>query len=257
MINDRFLANPPYQSVKRLMALIGTQTPAILHHMKDRTEGWLRVELHTHTCASKDSLVQPEKLLEHCQKVGIDRVAITDHNEIRGALAAKALAPEWVIVGEEIHTSQGELLGYFMTEHIPGGLEPIETIHRLRAQGAVISVSHPFDKTRGPQWTLQQLFAILPHVDAIETFNARCLTNQPNKQAAAFAGEHDLLETVGSDAHTLKEVGRASLRMPPFSDAAEFLEALRYAQHHTRLSSWFVHFYSRYAAFYNKITITG
>ena len=234
--------------------LIGTPTPAILDLMKDKTEGWLRVELHLHTCASKDSLVQPEKLLDHCQKEGIDRVAITDHNEISGALAAKALAPDRVIVGEEIHTTQGELLGYFMTEHIPGGLDPNETIRRLREQGAVISVSHPFDKTRGPQWTFDQLMAIIPHVDAIESFNARCLTNQPNKQAAAFAQQHGLLETVGSDAHSYKEVGRASLRMPPFSNAAEFLTALKTAQQHVRLSSWFVHFYSRYAAFCNRIT---
>jgi len=220
--------------------------------MNNKSVNWLRVELHSHTCASKDSLVQPERLLEHCQRVGIDRVAITDHNEIWGALAAKALAPERVIVGEEIHTTQGELLGYFMTEHIPGGLEPVETIQRLRAQGAVISIPHPFDKTRGPQWTLDQLLSIIPLVDAIETFNARCLTNQPNKQAASFAQEHRLLETVGSDAHTLTEVGRASMTMPPFTEPAGFLDSLTCAQLHTRLSSWFVHLSSRYAALYKR-----
>jgi predicted metal-dependent phosphoesterase TrpH len=222
--------------------------------MNNETNHWLRVELHLHTCASKDSLVQIKKLLEHCDRVGIDRVAITDHNEIKGALAAKALAPERVIVGEEVHTTQGELLGYFMTEFVPGGLEPIETIQRLRAQGAVISVPHPFDKTRGPQWTDDQLMAIIPLVDAIETFNARCLNNQPNEMAAAFAREHGLLETVGSDAHTLKEVGRASLNMPPFTDAASFLESLRFARRHTRLSSWFVHLSSRYAALFKRLT---
>ena len=222
--------------------------------MHNEIEKRVRVELHLHTCASKDSLVQPKKLLEHCDRVGIDRVAITDHNSIAGALVAKALAPERVIVGEEIHTTQGELLGYFMTEFVPGGLEPIETIQRLRAQGAVISVAHPFDKTRGPQWTDDQLMAIIPLVDAIETFNARCLTNQPNEMAAAFAREHRLLETVGSDAHTLKEVGRASLNMPPFTDPASFLESLRFAQRHTRLSSWVVHLCSRYAALYKRLT---
>ena len=234
--------------------MIGTQTPAILHHMNDKTKNKLRVELHCHTYASKDSLVQPEKLLEHCQRVGIDRVAITDHNEIKGALTAKDLAPDRVIVGEEIHTSQGELLGYFMTEHIPGGLDPIETIQKLRAQGAVISVPHPFDTTRGPQWTLDELKAILPLVDAIETFNARCMTNQPNIKAATFAQEHNLLETVGSDAHTLNEVGRASLTMPLFTDAPGFLKSLKTAELHTRRSSWFVHLFSRYAAFYKRIT---
>ncbi len=234
--------------------MIGYPDAAILQHMTYQQENWVRVELHLHTCSSNDSLVQPEKLLDHCQQVGIDQIAITDHNEIKGALAAKALAPERVIVGEEIHTTQGELLGYFMTEFVPGNLEPIETIQRLRAQGAVISVPHPFDKTRDPQWTLDQLMAIIPLVDAIETFNARCLTNKPNIQAAAFASEHGLLETVGSDAHTLKEVGRASLNMPPFTDAPSFLHALRVAQFHTQLSSWFVHLFSRYAALYQRMT---
>lgn len=222
--------------------------------MDNEKENWGRVELHQHTCASKDCLIQPQKLLDHCERVGIDLVAITDHNSIAGALAAKAIAPERVIVSEEIETTQGELLGYFMTELIPGGLEPIEAIQRLRAQGAVVSVSHPFDQTRGPKWTYDQLMAITPLVDAIETFNARCLTNKPNEKAARFAREQGLLGTVGSDAHSLYEVGRAALNMPTFNKAAGFLEALKTAQLHTRLSPWFVHLFSRYAAIYQRIT---
>ena len=96
----------------------------------------VRVELHLHTRASKDSLVQIEDLLKRCDQIGIDRVAITDHNVIENALKAKAMAPDRVIVGEEIETTRGELLGYFMTEHVPPGLEPLAAIARLRAQGA-------------------------------------------------------------------------------------------------------------------------
>ena len=88
------------------------------------THLWLRVELHVHTAASTDSLVSPQKLINHCQRIGIDRVAITDHNSIDGALEAHALAPERVIVGEEIETTQGELLGYFMTSTSRPGLSP-------------------------------------------------------------------------------------------------------------------------------------
>ena len=209
--------------------------------------------MHLHTHASKDSLIQPQKLLDRCAQLGIDRVAITDHNSIEGALAVKALAPDQVIVGEEIETTQGELLGYFMSEHIPGGLEPMETIARLRAQGAVISVSHPFDHTRSAKWTHDQLLAIAPYVDAVEAFNARCLTNQPNHKSASFANEHGLLATVGSDAHSYFEVGRATLLMTPFEDASGFLTALRTAQPHTRLSSPLVHLFSRYASLINRI----
>lgn len=220
--------------------------------MSQDNNDWVRVELHLHTNASTDSLVQPRKLLEHCNRIGIKRIAITDHNSIDGALAAKALAPDQVIVGEEIETTQGELLGYFMSEAIPGGLEPLETIARLRTQGAVISVSHPFDHTRGPKWTYEQLLAIAPYVDAFESFNARCMTNKPNKKAAIFAKQHGLLETVGSDAHTLKEVGRASMLMPTFFDAASFLTALESAHPHNRRSSVFVHLFSRFAALYHQ-----
>jgi len=87
-------------------------------------------------------------------------VAITDHNQIEGALRAKSLAPELVIVGEEIETTQGELIGYFMTEWVPAGLDSMETIKRLRAQGAVISVPHPFDTVRSQHWTEADLLAI-------------------------------------------------------------------------------------------------
>ena len=212
----------------------------------------VRVELHLHTRASKDSLVRGENLLNHCEKVGIDRFAVTDHNEIENALRLKDLAPEKVIVAEEIETRQGELIGYFLSEWVPPGLEPMETIARLRGQGAVISIPHPFDTVRGPRWEESQVKAIAPYVDAIETFNARCINMVPNRKALAFAKQHGLLETVGSDAHTLWEVGRASLSLPDFSDAASFLAALKYAQKMTRLSPPFVHLFSRYAVFVKR-----
>jgi len=214
---------------------------------------WVRIELHLHTAASKDSLVRPEHLLAHCQKLGIDKFAVTDHNVIEGAFKLKSMAPERVIVGEEIETTQGELIGYFMTEWIPPGLEPMDVIQRLRMQGAVISVPHPFDTVRGQHWKEVDLQVIAPHVDAIEIFNARCLSNKPNLKAAAFAQEQGLLETVGSDAHSLWEVGRATLHMPDFSDADGFRNALREAQKQTRLSPYFVHLFSRYAVYSRKL----
>ena len=213
----------------------------------------VRVELHVHTHASKDSLIPIEKLLKCCQSIGIDRVAITDHNQIEGALRAKSLAPELVIAGEEIETTQGELIGYFMTEWVPAGLDSMETIKRLRAQGAVISVPHPFDTVRSQHWTEADLLAIADHVDAIETFNARCLNKAPNLQAALFARQHGLLETVGSDAHSLWEVGRATLIMDDFDDAASFKAALRNTQQSTQLSPPFVHLFSRWAVFCKKL----
>ncbi|MFN8375222.1 MAG: PHP domain-containing protein [Anaerolineae bacterium] len=101
------------------------------------------VDLHSHTKWSKDCLTEFEEIIKLAPKRGIDRIAITDHNTADGALAMQKLAPDLVIVGEEIMTTQGEILGYFLQESIPAGLTPLETIRRLRDQNAVISVSHP------------------------------------------------------------------------------------------------------------------
>ncbi|MEA3325761.1 MAG: PHP domain-containing protein [Chloroflexota bacterium] len=221
--------------------------------MTNKGDRLVRVELHVHTRASYDSLLPIEKLLKRCQAIGIDRVAITDHNLIEPAMKAKSLAPDLVIIGEEIETNKGELIGYFMSEWVPPGLDPFETIDRLRAQGAVISVPHPFDTFRSKGWLEEDLEQLAPLVDAVEIFNARCLNNTPNNQAAAFAQEKGLLETVGSDAHSLWEVGRATLRMPDFKDAAEFKAALKNTQQATRLSPPFVHLFSRCAVFYKKL----
>ncbi len=213
----------------------------------------VRVELHAHTRASKDSLVRPARLIEHCDKIGLNWIAITDHNEISGALEAKNLAPERVIVGEEIETTQGELIGYFMQEWVPSGLPPMAVIARLREQGAVISIPHPFDTVRSKHWSEAALLAIAPEVDAIEVFNARCLNNKPNQKAVSFAKQHGLLQTVGSDAHSLWELGRASLHLQPFSDAQGFLQSLSNARFATRLSPAFVHLFSRFAVYYKKL----
>jgi len=215
--------------------------------MSEVSAGLVRVELHMHTSASPDSLVSVEKLLSNCRKKGIDRIAITDHNVIQGALKAKLLDPVRVIVGEEIATTKGELLGYFMSEWVPPNLKPEDAIGRLRTQGAVISVAHPFDTTRRHHWTEEDLAALAPHLDAIETFNARCFNDAPNHQAGVFAQKHNLLETVGSDAHTIWEVGRATLLMADFQDAETFRAALKDAVKDTTFSPPFVHLFSRFA----------
>lgn len=188
-----------------------------------------------------------DKIIRLCEKRGIDRIAITDHNTADGALAMQKLAPDLVIVGEEIMTTQGEILAYFVQENVPAGLSPDETIRRLRAQGAVISVAHPFDQLRKGAWQEDELLKIIDRVDAIEIFNARCTFANDNEKAIAFAQRHHLLGTAGSDAHTPLEYGRAMTRMHPFEGASDFLTALRSAEYIQRLSPFHVHFGSRAA----------
>lgn len=212
----------------------------------------LRVEFHCHTVHSKDSLTSPERLLEACRRKGIQRVIITDHNTISGAHQAKELDTERVIVGEEIMTSRGEILAAFVQEEIPAGLEPHETIERLRAQGAFISVSHPFDRFRSGHWETADLLAIVDLVDAIEVYNARCLWPGFNREAAEFARVHNLLGTVGSDAHATFELGKASLYLPPFTDANSLRNVLPQARMRVSLSAPWVHLASRYAVWHKR-----
>lgn len=211
----------------------------------------LTVEFHCHTIYSKDSLVRPEALVAAARKKGLDRVIVTDHNSIGGALAAHRLAPDLIIVGEEIKTTEGEFLAAFVKEEIPRDLSPMETLRRLKEQNAFISVSHPFDRMRG--WKFEALMQIIPYVDAIETFNARCISDAPNQKAVDFAREHNLAGTVGSDAHTTRELGRAVLHLDSFSTSDDLRRVIRQGRPRTRLSHPLIHATSRFAVTVKKM----
>ena len=210
----------------------------------------INAEFHCHTCHSKDSQVQIQGLLTTCQHKSLQRVVVTDHNSIQGALEAYAIEPHRFILGEEIMTLQGELLGIFVKETIPAGLPAIKTIEILREQGAFISVSHPFDAFREGHWEPADLLSIVSSVDAIEVFNSRCLLPQFNTRAKIFAQQQNILATVGSDAHSLSELGTATLTLPDFNDAASLTKALSSAKFQLRLSAPWVHLYSRFAAWW-------
>jgi predicted metal-dependent phosphoesterase TrpH len=216
-------------------------------------ERW-ECDLHNHTKWSVDCLVEFETIIRLCEKRGIDRIAITDHNTAEGALKMKELAPDLVIVGEEIMTTQGELLAYYVQESIPEGLTPDETIKRLRDQGAVFSVSHPFDRLRKGAWRESDLLKIIDKVDAIEIFNARCMFAEDNLKAIAFAEQHNVLGTAGSDSHIGVEYGKARTILRPFEhDPEDFLDALREAEYVKNLSSRFVHFGSKFSKWSKKL----
>jgi predicted metal-dependent phosphoesterase TrpH len=213
----------------------------------------LRVEFHCHTIYSKDSLTRPEQLVQACREKGIERVVVTDHNTIRGGLRAREIDPERVIVGEEIMTRQGELLAFFVQEEIPKGLDCMEAIRLLRDQQAFISVSHPFDVLRSGHWAEEDLLKITPLVDAIEVFNARCYRASFNRQAQDFARQHGLAGTVGSDAHALYELGKATLLLPAFEDAAGLEAVLKEARADLNLLPVWTHLSSRYAVLRKKL----
>jgi predicted metal-dependent phosphoesterase TrpH len=213
-----------------------------------------RVDFHTHTVHSKDGLTGIRGFIDSARRAGLDRIAVTDHNTIRGAREAFALAPDFVIPGVEIQTSEGELLGYYIRDEIPGGLTPEETISRLREQGAAVSVSHPFDRFRRGAWNPVTLARIVPRIDALEVLNARCLFAADNLEAASYARSHRLPVTAGSDAHAGLEIGAAGLEIAPFHDGHTLRAAFRGARVFGRLSPWWVHFLSQYAKWIKRLS---
>ncbi len=215
-----------------------------------------KVELHSHTCYSRDSLIALEAVIRTCKQRGIDRIAITDHNTTEGAEALAKLAPDLIIVGEEIMTTQGEILAFFVRESIPPGLTPDETIRRLRVQGAVISVSHPYDRLRKGAWEESELLKIVDQVDALEVFNSRCLYAEDNAKALDFARAHGKPFTVGSDGHITYEYGHATLTMQPFEGPGDFYESLKKASAVTTLSPSWVHGFSSYAKYMRKLGLS-
>ena len=185
-----------------------------------------KADLHVHTRFSRDCLTDLPALIAASRRRGLDKIAITDHNTIAGALAAHELAPDLIIVGEEIRTRRGELIAYFVQEEVPKGLTPQETIARLREQGAVIGVPHPFERWRPSTLAYEALLEIIDQVDALEAFNARCLMARDNHKALEWAVRYGKLITAGSDAHTLWELGRGYVELPPFDGPEEFSKSL-------------------------------
>ena len=211
------------------------------------------LEFHCHTHASKDSLTRPADLIKAARRRGLDRLVITDHNSIAGAVEAQAIDPQLVIVGEEIMTTKGEILAAYVREEIPPFLSPQVTIRRLKAQGAFISVSHPFDELRAGGWKENDLLEIIPFVDAIEVYNSRCILPGFNHRAREFAEKHNLAGTVGSDAHAAFEVGRSVLLLDQFTGPQEMRKVIRGAKFRVKWSPWWFHLTSRYASIYKKL----
>jgi predicted metal-dependent phosphoesterase TrpH len=192
------------------------------------SDGCVRVDMHSHTMWSGDSTTTIDELIGSVVESGLDVVCITDHNAISGAAELGDVLPCRVIVGEEVRTSAGELIGLFLTERIAAGIGPVEAAEQIRAQGGVVYVPHPFDPMRRnlAEPALYDL-ARRGLVDAVEVLNSKTSLRSLNDRAAAFAAEFDLAAGAGSDAHVPDALGGACVDMPDFTGPAEFVARLR------------------------------
>jgi glycosyltransferase involved in cell wall biosynthesis len=196
------------------------------------------VDLHMHTDHSHDCATPVEVLLATAIEQGLGAIAITDHNEVSGALEAQAKAEGIkIILAEEVKTkSQGEVIGLFITEKIPRGLSLAETVAEIRRQGGLVYVPHPFDRMHSvPDY--EHLLTILEDVDAIEIYNPRVAIGSFNEEAARFAAKYRIVAGAGSDSHVAAGLGSVRIRMRDFDGPEEFLESLRDADIVTKPTS--------------------
>jgi predicted metal-dependent phosphoesterase TrpH len=202
------------------------------------------VDLHMHTDHSGDCATPVEVLLATAREQGLGAIAVTDHNEISGALEARRQAegsgphpPVRVIVAEEIKTAeQGEVIGLFIEEKIPRGLSMAETVAEIKRQGGLVYVPHPFDRMHAvPDY--EHLLEIVDDVDAIEVFNPRVAIGAFNEEAVRFAAKYRIVAGAGSDSHVAQGLGSVRIRMRDFDGPQEFLQSLRDAEITTKPSS--------------------
>lgn len=213
----------------------------------------IKVDLHVHTAYSPDSITSLQQAVARCKKNGIDCVAVTDHNSILGALKLREMAPFTVIVGEEITTRSGEIIGYFLNEEIPAHLPTEEAVRRIKDQGGLVCIPHPFDRLRRSTLRRKALEALVPYIDIIETFNSRVLLSRHNLSARLFALANGLLCSAGSDAHTVSEIGDAYVQMPEFNDTEEFRLALAQGTLFCGKASLWVHIWGMRARLVKRV----
>jgi predicted metal-dependent phosphoesterase TrpH len=213
---------------------------AVIHESGEASPGMMKMDLHCHTEASYDCTTPLEAIIERCREQEVAVQAITDHNEIWGALELKAMllgqngaghnVPHLtLIIGEEITTSDGEIIGLFLTEKIEAGMSPEETVQQIIAQGGLVLLPHGFDPLK--RWRLkpEARDRIAAAINIVETFNARVSRPRWNRAGVTWAEERGLCMSAGSDAHTLSDIGTAWVEIPrqKVAGPAELLAALK------------------------------
>jgi glycosyltransferase involved in cell wall biosynthesis len=208
-----------------------TGNPEIRRRLRERD--YTHCDLHMHTDHSPDCATPAELLLETAKERGLGAIAITDHNEISGALEAKEIAARIggikVIVAEEVKTAhQGEVIGLFLTERIERGMSMADTIAEIRRQGGLVYVPHPFDRLHSvPDY--EHLLEIVDQIDILEVFNPRVTLSAFNEEAVRFARKYGIVPGAGSDSHVAQGLGSVKIRLRDFDGPQEFLESMREA----------------------------
>lgn len=208
---------------------------AVIAPKSARKPDTMRIDLHCHSEASPDSSSPLEEIPQRCVEKGITIQAITDHNVIWGAqklqeiIYGRSEIPLTIIVGEEISTTEGELIGLFLKEKIEAGFSPEDTVREIEKQEGLVLLPHGFDPLKRWHLKMEARKKITASIDIVETFNSRISRPRWNRAAVKWAEERGVPMSAGSDAHTIADIGNAWTEVParPVNSPAELLDALR------------------------------
>ena len=217
----------------------------------------IRLDLHVHTRGSFDCLSDPEAVLARAAARGVHRIAITDHNRLDVALRMASGHPDRIIPGEEVKTAEGvDVIGLYLSEAIPAGTPGLETCRRIREQGGIVYLPHPYAAGKGGSGRWAE--AWIGDVDVVEAYNGRIHDPRLNARARALAKTHGLPTGAGSDAHTLWEVARCQVSVPAHpNEPAALLRALEEGVIHGRSSPHLVHVASTWAKLRKRLPGAG
>ncbi len=189
----------------------------------------VRIDLHLHSAYSPDATSTLEELIARATECGLDRIALTDHNTVDGALKLARMAPDLAIVGEEVKTVEGEVIGLFITGRIAPFMSPEDVMDQIHGMGGLTYIPHPLDRRRA-NFRLERMEELAGRIDIIETYNPWC-DPAANQAAARLAENLDKVTATGSDSHGAHELGRSWMEMDDFRGPEDFLDKLRYARH--------------------------
>jgi predicted metal-dependent phosphoesterase TrpH len=219
-------------------------------------------DFHIHTRFSRDSILSEEKFIRVALERGLTHVAVTNHNNVEGAVAVRDKVRELgvdnrltVILGEEVSTADGEVVGLFLERTIPRGLSADATADAIHAQGGLVSIPHPFDPIRASHIREEPLIRLAEagKIDAVEVYNSRVTFQRHNQQAADFAVRYGIPGIAASDSHSSFEIAMSCNALPPFETAAELKAFLPDNDWHGTRSTVLIHLTTRWAVWSNII----